>query len=72
MAKCLFVQNCPFYAETMRGMPANASRMKELYCTDDFKSCARFMVGKQLGEARIPANLFPNQNERARTILAGG
>ncbi|HUZ17577.1 MAG TPA: hypothetical protein VMV68_04270 [Spirochaetia bacterium] len=70
MAECSMIQRCPFFADKMRGMPANATHLKEQYCVDDFKTCARYLVGSQLGEAKIPGNLFPNQNERARVLVA--
>jgi len=70
MAECSMSHSCPFFADKMRGMPANAAHIKEQYCVDDFKSCARYFVAKQLGAEKIPANLFPNQNERAKALVA--
>ena len=69
MGECPMIASCQFASDRMKGMPSNSGRIKEQYCLDDFKSCARYMVGKKLGESRIPANLFPNQNERARSLV---
>ncbi len=71
MAECSMIHGCPFFADKMRGMPTNAAHLKEQYCVDDFRSCARYLVGSRLGEAKIPANLFPNQNYRARALVSG-
>lgn len=72
MAECEMVKGCPFFNEKMADMPAMANMVKRRYCLGDFDKCARYMVLQGLGRGRVPGDLFPNQHDRARTLIAGG
>ncbi len=72
MADCVCVPGCPFFNDRMAGMPALANQMKRKYCQGNFETCARFTVMKALGRERVPADMFPNQVERAAEILTAG
>ncbi|MBK5965647.1 hypothetical protein CCR95_16530 [Thiocystis minor] len=72
MADCECLSGCPFFNDKMANMPAMAASYKKRYCHNEYATCGRYMVFKALGKAKVPADMFPNQEERARTIIAGG
>jgi hypothetical protein len=72
MAKCECLETCPFFNDKMADMPGTAEMYKSRYCLEENAKCGRYMVFKALGRARIPADLFPNQQERAKKVIAKG
>ncbi len=70
MAECQVLSACPFFNDTMANMPGTAAAFKRKYCQGDNSTCARYMVLKALGKPKVPADLFPNQEDRARKIIA--
>jgi hypothetical protein len=56
----------------MADMPSTARLIKLKYCNGDSSECARYMVCTGLGRERVPGDLFPNQGEKAREIIARG
>ncbi len=71
MAKCEFLQTCPFFNDVMANMPTSAMMMKEKYCEKGLEQCARFTIAKTLGKLAVPADLFPHQKDRAKDIIKG-
>jgi len=71
MADCECLPKCPFFNDKMQGVPAMISILKNKYCRGDNSICARYMVFKALGRERVPADLFPNQVERAQGLISG-
>jgi hypothetical protein len=71
MASCDLIATCIFFNDKMVDYPAAAAHMKKTFCQGDPDSCARLMIVKTLGRPHVPADLFPNQSERARTLIAG-
>lgn len=69
MPDCECLASCPFFNDKMADMPATAGMMKKRYCREQFEKCARFMVFKTKGRDIVPKDLFPNQHQRAQTIL---
>lgn len=72
MATCEKLSVCPFFNDKMTGFPGTAASIKQSYCQKDNSNCARFMVLKALGKSKVPADLFPNQQDRAKKIIAEG
>ena len=72
MAECEVLNTCPFFNDNMTNMPEAAARYKVKYCQDDSSTCARYMVFKALGKPKVPSDLYPNQEDRAREIIAAG
>lgn len=72
MADCVCLPGCPFFNDKMAGKPSTSELMKKQYCRGDFASCARFIVFEHLGREKVPSDLFPNQNDQAKQILAAG
>ena len=70
MADCELLERCPFFNETMAGMPEHAELFKQLYCHGGNDICARYMILRKLGQDSVPANLFPNEVSRANTVIA--
>jgi len=60
---------CAFFNDRMANMPSTARLFKQSYCRGDFGTYARFMVFKALGREKVPIDLFPNQQDRARTLV---
>lgn len=70
MAECECLSKCLFFNDKMADMPAMAESMKRRYCMGDSTQCARHMVLVAKGRENVPADLFPNNIERANKILA--
>ncbi len=68
MADCEKLAVCPFFTGHMAKMPAVASLMKSSYCLGDKTLCARYMVS--VARVPVPADLLPNDVERARQLLS--
>ncbi len=71
MKDCELLEKCIFFNDKMVGMPSMAEVIKLRYCKDDNTGCARHMVCKSLGREKVPADLFPNQVDRAEKLMAG-
>jgi methyl-accepting chemotaxis protein len=72
MTDCARLAKCPFFNDRMAGMPAMAEMYKRQYCRGVFGDCARFIVADAWGPEKVPSDLFPNQADRARSLLAQG
>ena len=70
MADCPCLPRCPFFHDKMESKAALADIYKKRYCLGDHLICARHMVFSKLGRTAVPADLYPNQADRAREILA--
>ncbi|HUI31294.1 MAG TPA: hypothetical protein VLX91_13880 [Candidatus Acidoferrales bacterium] len=70
MADCECLAGCPFFNDKMADMPGLTTLYKRSYCQGgEFAQCARYMVFKALGKPSVPADLFPNQVERAKALI---
>jgi hypothetical protein len=70
MAECEFSSTCLFFGNGLADMPMVSARLKERYCQGNHARCARYVVRKSLGPEGVPADLFPNEYERARRMLS--
>lgn len=71
MADCECIAGCLFFNDKMKDKQGMGGIYKKKYCLGDKLQCARYMVFKKLGKPSVPANLYPNQLERAKEILSG-
>ena len=71
MADCECLEGCPFFNDMMTGKPATAEMYKKKFCVGDSSECARYMVFKAVGKESVPADLYPNQKDRANNIISG-
>jgi hypothetical protein len=72
MPDCKCLPLCPFFNDKMQNMPAAAALLKKRLCQGDNSQCARFMVLGALGRDKVPADLSPNQQDRAKSLIASG
>ncbi len=72
MPDCVCLPGCPFFNDKMPDTEGMGAIYKKKYCQGEFEKCARHMVFKALGKAKVPANLYPNMVEQAKTIIAKG
>ena len=70
MPDCELLQGCPFFQDQMKGLDSIKDMFKKKYCRGDFSDCARYIVFKALGRANVPADLIPNQVNRAKQVIA--
>lgn len=70
MAECPVLAKCPFFNDKMLDRPATAELYKQMYCRGDNTTCARFMVRQALGPERVPPDLYPNDTEQAKVLIA--
>ena len=59
----------PIFNDKMADTPVTAQSMKNRYCLGDNSICARYLVFSKLGKGRVPANLFPNQMDKAIRLI---
>lgn len=69
MADCPSLPKCPFFHDKMAERPAMAAMMKRNYCQGDNSECARWMVFQKTGPGTVPADLYPNQVEKVRSLF---
>ncbi len=70
MSDCECLRRCPFFSNKMARMPTIASFYQAKLCKGgNFQSCARYMVFA--AKLEVPSDLFPDQVERAKTLIAG-
>ena len=69
---CELLENCIFFNDKMKDMPAMSELYKRQYCQDDFAACARHRVATALGAEKVPSDLFPNQASRVSVIIQEG
>ena len=72
MPNCEMLEKCIFFNDKMANMPSTANVIKLKYCNEDSTGCARFMVCTALGREKVPPDLFPNQVDQARQVIAQG
>jgi hypothetical protein len=72
MSDCPNTAKCIFFNDRMAGMPSTAELMKKSFCRGDHQACARWMVSQKLGGPSVPADLFPNQKDRAQKLISAG
>jgi hypothetical protein len=70
MVNCECLKACPFYNDRMANTLTTAEIYKKKFCLGDRANCARYFVFEALGKPSIPSDLYPNQMERAKRILA--
>ena len=67
MADCEKLAKCPFFNDQMANMPSMSNVYKQSFCRGDSSKCARLRVSK--AGQQVPADLYPNQKERADSLL---
>ncbi len=72
MADCECIPGCIFFNDKMANMPALANSYKRQYCKGDKSNCARYIIFKAKGKGRVPSDLFPNNQSKAKVILEKG
>lgn len=70
MANCECLAGCIFFNDKMQNKPSTAQMYKNKYCLGDSSDCARHIVFETLGKTSVPADLFPNNINRAKEIIA--
>jgi len=70
MADCECLNGCPFFNDKMPEDMGLGSIFKTKYCQGDNSNCARYMVLKSLGKPAVPADIYPNQHDRAKKMIA--
>ncbi len=70
MSDCECVPCCPFFNDKMTKMPTIAGFFKKQLCRGDFTACARYMIFR--AKKPMPDDLYPDQVERAKGLLAAG
>lgn len=69
MPECEFLNECLFFNDKLKKMPAAADVMKKMYCLWHFTTCARYKVAMTLGKSAVPLDMFPGDKLRASEML---
>ncbi len=67
MAHCERLERCPFFTK-IRDLPKTAAQLATTYCHGDNRGCARLWLISS--GVRPPDDLFPNEGDRALSILS--
>jgi len=70
MKECECLKGCPFFNDKMSDTDGLGAMYKQKYCLGDNLGCARYQIFTRLGKEYVPMDLFPNMNERAKTIIS--
>ncbi len=72
MTDCPRLPGCPFFLEKMQSKPGTTEMYKNTYCRRSYETCARYLVLMALGKEKVPADLYPNEQDRAKLIISKG
>jgi hypothetical protein len=67
VANCERLLTCPFFTGALK-MPSVETLMKATYCLGDKTQCARYQL--VIAGIPVPTDLLPNDEERAKHLLA--
>ena len=70
MAECECLAGCIFFNDKMTTLPGLTDLYKADYCRGNNAACARYMVFKAKGRENVPVDLYPNDTDRARQLIA--
>lgn len=70
MADCELLESCSFFNDKMANKSAAAEIYRNNFCRGHSEDCARYMVAKAFGSENVPADLFPNQMEKALLLMS--
>ncbi len=71
MSKCEFLTECSFFSDQMAKKSNYVDIVKQNYCKTSPSGCARYLVGIKLGIDKVPSDLWPNDMETAKRLIAG-
>jgi len=71
MTECVNYEKCRYFIDNMKNSPSTATLVQNSYCRHSFEACARYMIYKALGEAKMPRDLSPSETERAEQLIKG-
>ena len=67
---CSYNEVCPFFQGRLKGAPHLAKHLKDQYCFKAYKTCARYMISKAIGEEHVPENMWPNERTQAEEAIS--
>lgn len=70
MPECELTPGCIFFNNKMKDMPGTSNILKDTYCRRDFQDCAGFQVAQALGRPKVPPDLYPQQSDKAKALIA--
>jgi hypothetical protein len=70
MSECEFLTKCSFFSDQMAKKSIYSDTIKQNYCKTNPSSCARYLVGIKLGIDKVPSDLWPNNMETAKRLVA--
>lgn len=70
MTDCPRARECAFYNDKISSISGLAPLYKITYCANQFDACARYLVAQILGTKAVPADLLPNQIQKAYEVIA--
>ena len=70
MSDCANVKTCAFFNnKNVKEYSFVVDAIKEYYCRDSSKKCARYTVSLAVGKENVPLDLFPNEKYRVNEII---
>jgi hypothetical protein len=68
-ANCPLLSKCAFFNDVLEDMPSTSVYMKNLYCRNEYQTCARYRVFMEAGKHKPPRDLFPHDADQAEKII---
>lgn len=69
MADCEIIKSCPFALGALESRP-DQDKLTAEYCKSNNLHCARYMVYSTAGEDKVPADLYPDEKNKAYLVIA--
>jgi len=70
MANCEIYDSCPYAQGQVNGREDERDTLLEKYCNASSLHCARYMIHSTLGAENVPADLFPDEKDKAYLVIA--
>ncbi|MCD6116541.1 hypothetical protein J7K93_05975 [bacterium] len=69
MAKCEFIDRCPFFNKMITTGGTLDKMYKEQFCNGTYEMCARHKIASVLGKEKVPVNIYPNMFDQAEALI---
>jgi len=67
--QCELLERCAFHHDVMRNRLSTLSIYRSVFCDTASEKCARKIVARQVGEEKVPPDLYPNHTIRLRDLI---
>jgi hypothetical protein len=66
---CKLMACCRFFIDNMKYLPRSAEYIRNKLCLGDYEACARFQAYRQLGQGKVPEDLYPFEAAEIKLVM---